>query len=461
MRTVLTVDPTTEIDPVSRTARLNVKVERHARRVPQMTAAQRLELAASQLPDWSAANAVAARGMLLRDSLRKHAGIAGVLDNLAQAARGEICPIYVKLNEGEAELFTWEALCDASGKFVALDRRWPIGRITDPATTQWRNEPRLGDTVRLYAVISALGIAGQAKEWRHLRDAARTARDAGLDVRLRVLVGEPALHAAIEKEIAEGLVWTELGAVAGTGAAITTDIRRWQPNIVHFFCHGGASGGRQWLEFGTRSDYQDPSATSGSAALDADEVIDLGTALDNPWLMTLNCCLGARPLEDLTSIAHQVVSTAFPASIAMLEPVDAADAHEFARALYASLFDELRRAAQALQQATRAEFEWACVMHDARVAVDKLHDNDSANRHEWVLPALYVRGVDPMRFERAAPAEPSADTTRYLATANMVAEWLVHVRPTMPEDKRRAVMEDVLAGVPRHYWPDIDGTPRT
>lgn len=458
MRTVLTIDPTTEIDPDLKTQRMQVKVERHPVNVPMMTAAQRLELAPPQLPDWSVANSVKARGLLLRSALRKHAGIAGVLDNLALTAKGSVSPIYVKLFEGDAELLTWEALCDVSGAFVALDRRWPIGRITDPATTKSRNEPRFGPSARVFAVISALGVTGQLREWQHLRDAVASAWAGGLDVRLRVLVGEKALFHTITQEIALGLPWAEVGSVAGSGSRLTTDIKRWQPNIVHFFCHGAAEGGRQWLEFGTATDYTNPApGKTGSVTIEADQVVNLGVDLDNPWLMTLNCCEGARPTDDLTSIAHQVVSAAFPAAIAMLEPVDAKDAHEFTRALYGSLFPELTKVADALKTAPKAEFEWAAILHEARVAVNTLHQLDSAGRKEWVVPALYVRGVDPMKFERPPAAESAVDTTRYLTTARMVAEWLVGVRGSMPEDKRREVMDEVLAGVPAQYRPDVDG----
>jgi hypothetical protein len=312
--------------------------------------------------------------------------------------------------------------------------------------------------VRIFAVISALGVAGQEKEWKHLRDAVANAWADGLDVRLRVLVGEKGLFNAISQEIANGLPWAEVAPVAGSGSRVTADIKRWQPNIVHFFCHGASEGGRQWLEFGTASDYTNPNANrSGSVTIEADQVVNLGVELDNPWLMTLNCCEGARPTDDLTSIAHQVVSTAFPAAIAMLEPVDADDAHELTRALYGSLFPELSKVADTLKKSSKAEFEWAYVMHEARVAINVRHKSNSASRKEWVVPALYVRGVDPMKFERPSVAESANDTTRFVTMAQTVAEWLVGVRGSMSADKRMEVMQEVLAGVPKQYWPDVDG----
>jgi CHAT domain len=456
MRTVLTVDPTGEIDPVLQTERMVVKVERHAVSVPKMTNVQPLTL--PPMPDWSTANAVAERGKLLREALRKHAGIAGVLDNLAVMPAGNVNPIYVKLNEGDAELITWETLCDLKDAFVALDRRWPIGRITDPASTRTRGAPLFRFPIRLLAVISAFGIANQAREWRFLRDALSDARTAGLDVLLRVLVGEDALFDAITKDIAGGLPWVQVASITGTGARVVSEISKWKPNVVHFFCHGRSDAGKQELEFATASDYKDPNLTQGSVTVGVDQLVDLGLELDNPWLMTLNCCEGAHASDDLTSIAYQVVSTAFPAAVAMLEPVDASDAYEFTRALYGSLFGELAKVNQALKVSAAVEFEWAQVTHDARTAINDLHHGDAANRKEWALPALYVRGVDPMRFERPPAAETEQEQLHFVTAARTVAGWLNSVRDSMPEDQRLAVMSATLVGVPKQYWPETDGT---
>jgi hypothetical protein len=458
MRTVLTVDPTGEMDPVNKTELMMVKVERHSVNIPAMTRVRRLELSPPQLPQWSNANSVVDRGKMLRQALRKHEGIAGVLDNLACAAPGDVIPIYVKLSEGDAELITWETLCDIQDKFVALDRRWPIGRITDPASTRSRNTPLFRFPIRFLAVISALGIKSQLREWRHLRDAVHDARLGGLDIQLRVLVGEQAMYDAISAEIAAGLLWAEVASIRGSGSLVMADIKKWKPNVVHFFCHGRSDAAAQCIELATASDYLDETTLRGSVTIPVDQLVNLGVELDNPWLMTLNCCESAQAGGDLLSIAHQVVSTAFPAAVAMLEPVDASDAHEFTRALYGSLFAELEKVSNALELAPTVEFEWAYVMHDARVAINQLHHSDSANQKEWALPALYVRGVDPMHFDRPPAGETEQDSSAYITTARLVASWLGSVRDSMPEDKRHAVMADVLVGVPQQYWPRVDGT---
>ena len=238
MRTVITVDPSGSIDPNTNLEQFVMKIERHSANIPGMTHVRPLDIA--PLPAWSTPNAVVARGSLLRDALRKHAGIAAVLDSLGQAPAGAQAPLYVKLSEGDAELIAWETLCDVAGKFVALDRRWPIGRITDPASTITRPSPLFRLPVRIMAVISAHGIAGQEREWEMLRAAADDAHAAGLPVEVSVLTGDPTVHALITADIATR-PWVSVAGVDASGAKVLAAIRRWHPNIIHFFCHGRAN----------------------------------------------------------------------------------------------------------------------------------------------------------------------------------------------------------------------------
>jgi hypothetical protein len=161
-------------------------------------------------------------------------------------------------------------------------------------------------------------------------------------------------------------------------------------------------------------------------------------------------------VDDLQSIAHQAVSAAFPAAVAMLEPVDAKDAHEFTDAFYQGLMGELRRAATDLQNALTAPFEWAQVMFGARTAIVGLHANDAANYREWALPALYVRGVDPVKIERPAPV-PSDVAADYKLRARTVADW-AQKQFGLSEESRKAAFAAALGDVPKEFWPNLDGS---
>lgn len=460
MRTVLAVDLLGGLDPATGQEIMMVKADRSPFDVPEAKHFRSFKLSPDSLPPWGTHNAVRERGRMVREELRKHPGLASILDSLSKTPLGQVQPIYVKLNEGEAELITWEALCDSHDEFLALDQRWPIGRISDPLSGQSRPPAVLRLPVKVLAVISAFRIHGQEKEWELFRQAAQAARQTGLDIRLRCLVGDERTRAAIDAAIAGGLDWVEVSHIEKTASRVIQDIVGWQPNVLHFFCHGmsDAAAAEQLLELATASDYLDPDSISGSVRIRVRQLADMSFALSNPWLLMLNCCSSGQAARDLQSIAHQVVSAGFPAAVAMIEPVDANDAHEFTRAFYSTLFAQLRAAATALAQQPRIDFEWAQAMYDARMAICELHGNDARNAREWVLPVLYVRGIDPLRFERptAVPEEAAAD---YKLRARVVAEWLQTVREEETSEARRlAVMQQVLADVPKTYWPNIDGS---
>jgi len=458
-RTVISVSANNDEGEVTPPFPFSVLGVRHTSSIPKMDNVGLLRLA--PLPEWSIPNAVAVRGCLLRDALRKHPGIAAVLDSLGTAPPGTKAPLYVKLSEGDAELIAWETLCDMSDRFVALDARWPIGRITDPTTTIQRQSPLFRMPVKIMAIISAHGIAGQEREWEVLRDSVDAARQAGLGVEVRVLTGDVAVHALVTSDIAASRPWVSVAGLEGSSAKVLTAMRMWQPNIVHFFCHGRADSGLQQLELATASDFNDPSVLQGSVVITAEQLAESGSRLDNPWLIVLNCCEGARASHKALSLAHRVVSRAFPAAFAMLEPVDANDAHEFTLAIYGALLTELRSVKTKLDAGQPVYIEWASLTHDARDALNSLHQSNASVRREWALPAFYVRGMDAVQF-RAAPQ--NIDETQFaswMATRDFATYSNNLLRNSgLSEERCSKAVTDLLTkgGLPRSLWPSLDGT---
>ena len=456
-RVVLSVEAGA-IDPATNLARTMVRVVRSPFVVEGAGRALEINLNSDQFPAWEQPDAVKARGIRVRDSLLGHPGVAGVLAQLGNTPKEQSQPLYVMLSESDAELINWETLCNARDAFVALDRRWPIGRITDPINGTARPAAELQLPARLMALISAFGIKGQVREWEMLRDALAAARAAGFDLTMKVLVGDPALRAAIDAEIAGGLAGVEVAHIDKTPSRVLQEVAAWSPHILHFFCHGRAELGDQSLELATAGDYADVEATEGSVRINARQLEDLSTELSNPWVLVLNCCSSGQAARNLHSIAHQVVSAGFPAAVAMSEPVDATDAYEFSGAFYRSLFVALHAAAKKLKAQPRVLFEWAEPMYYGRTAIRDLHkERDERNLREWALPVLYVRGVDAFQFERPH-AEPEPDASMYKVQARMVAEWLQNAARNESEERRKAVMAHALAGVPKHYWPALDGS---
>ena len=455
MRTVLSVEPHMP-DPNSDIEQLTVRVIRSPFNVDKADRSRPLELDPAKQADWASPDGVRSRGRAVRESLQSHPGVGEVLKQIFTTPIGTTQSLFVMLSRSEAEQISWETLCDGNDRFVALDARWPIGRITDPMSGVTRPPAELKLPVRMMVLISALGVQGQVREWQVLRDGITAARAAGLPVMVKVMVGEPSLLAAIAADVAAGLANVEVAALEKAPTRVIQDIRDWQPNVVHVFSHGRSDATGQGIELANGVDYAN-GATTGSVRISVDQLESLGASLNNPWLLVLNCCSGGQAATNLQSIAYRVVSNGFPAAVAMLEPVDAGDAHEFARAFYRSLFASLARAAQALQQAARVPFEWSEAMVDARTAISEQHDSDANNAREWTLPVLYVRGIEPFTFDRPPPGS-EADAAIFKAKARTVAEWLQAVGEQKDEGVRQAVMASALDDVPKAFWPKVDGS---
>lgn len=447
-------------------AQLLAKVERSPFPFPSQDM-QQLPLRPDQLPTLGTSDAVLERGRMVRDALRQHQSISGVLDDLGRVLPPQVSPLFVQLSPSDAELINWEMLCDAQEQFVALDPRWPIARIIDPAHAPQRPPCELTTPVRLMAVISALGIRDQRREWELLRDAVLQARRDGLPVVLKAMVGDPALFGAVKQEIQAGLADVEVAAIEQTSSRMTRAIREWGPNILHVFCHGQADAQGQSLELATTVDHLahaagDPAVTTGSVRITSLDLAGLASSLRNAWLLVLNCCASGKAVSGMHSMAGKAVSNGFPSVVAMLEPVDARDAYEFTRAFYPEAFVALRDTRDALRNQSSASMEWAPVMYHARSAIVQLNNRDARNAPEWSLPVLYVRGLDAQTFIHPlgdANGLSREQLDRFRVQAEEMAQWLRSAGQQMGESERLAVMRFTLtrAGVPEALWPDADG----
>ncbi|WP_459040820.1 CHAT domain-containing protein [Stenotrophomonas sp. PSU-St83] len=425
---------------------------------------QPLPLHPDQLPGLDTNGAVLERGKMVRDALRQHQGISGVLDDLGRTLSPQISPLFVQISPSFAELINWEMLCDEQEAFIALDQRWPIARIIDPVNAPQRPPCELTTPIRLLAIISALGIRDQRKEWEHLRDTVLQARQDGMHILVKVMVGAPELFDAVKQEIQSGLVGVEVAAIEQTSSRMTRTIREWAPNILHVFCHGHADALGQALELATATDHlahaAGEPAASGSVRITSQDLAGLATSLRNGWLLVLNCCASGKAGVGLHSMAGKAVSSGFPSVVAMLEPVDASDAYEFTRAFYPEAFVALRDARDALCNQSSTSVEWAPVLFHARTAIAQLGNRHAQSAPEWSLPALYVRGLDAQTF--ISPLDKSrglsqAELDKFRLQAEMTAQWLRTAGQQMSEADRTGVMEGVLATVPKEFWPTLDG----
>src|SRR5262245_55976965 len=81
------------------------------------------------MPSWTENGAVRHYGQKLDKALRSHPAISEALDHASKIAPGDMRSVYFYLLADEAERLCWETLCNQQGRFLALDRRWPIGRM--------------------------------------------------------------------------------------------------------------------------------------------------------------------------------------------------------------------------------------------------------------------------------------------------------------------------------------------
>jgi hypothetical protein len=456
-RAVLSIDPLGALGDNGAELTI-VKVVRAPWMVPDQGKAHALQLAASALPPWHEPHAVRLRGQCVRNALVKHPGVARMLDLLP--GQHDVTPLYLILSEGEVELIGWETLCDQTDAFLSLDQdqRFPIGRIVEPSHDEARAPSSLRLPIRLMAIISAIGADGRP-EWEYLFDAVKTARAAGLEMQLRVLVGDPALRTLIDQAVLEPghAPWLSVSHIDVKGSEVVQAISQWKPQIVHVFCHGDAEDTDQLLELATETDYLQ-GAPKGSTLVRASQLARMVDLLPNPWLITLNACDTGHAASAINSMAHRMVRAGFPAAVAMLEPVNERDAHIVTRAFYSRMFQLLDEVSTTLQTAEEAPFEWLRPMSAVREALVEEHGDDPTSAREWTLPVLYVRGVAPFCFRKPIANVSPHEAEEYKKRAAIVAQWLVGPGASQPVEVRQGAIAAALHDLPRPFWPEVDGT---
>jgi hypothetical protein len=165
------------------------------------------------------------------------------------------------------------------------------------------------------------------------------------------------------------------------------------PNIVHFFCHGGAEGPPS-LEVETRGD-RVGRKSYGSIQLGSEKLVELAK-LPSLWLVVLNCCEGAKSASALHSLARDLVAAGVPAVVAMRESITPDDAHLFAEHFYRSLLTQLERIFalsddwMPSESFLLPEIVWVEAVHEARRQLSAYPGRIPDSSIEWTFPVLYI-----------------------------------------------------------------------
>ncbi len=373
---------------------------------------------------------VRAAGRLLYDALAAHPAIQ---DELAHSVRptGGPRPLYLELREGgRAEGVPWESLCTPNGDFLALDPRWPVSRLVHPVD-RVAGVRAFRPPLRVALVLSCLGIPA-ADEWRRIWAVLAAAPFA---VEVLALVSEVTLHGEIA---ALGDPRITLAGVPADIPALTQRVASFQPDVLHFFCHGSLEGGAH-LEVAVANDWVTGAAV-GSLLLEPHQVSQLSSPERRAWLAVLNCCEVGAPSGTTHSLARDLVSKGpFAAALAMREPIRPADAASVSGGLYPGLVEAVRRVVDA--GGSRTEIDWGALVVEPRRRLCADHQDGglftqaAASTTEWTLPVLYVR--------HPLPFEASLETRAITPAAALELELLRRIRagfqPSTPATFRAEV----------------------
>lgn len=405
-----------------------------------------------QMPPWSQAQAVKAHGQTIFNRLQSHPAIRSAIKSAMTAPSGDVSPLYFKIDVNEAERLLWETLCDEQGRFLALDRRWPIGRIADEPVDRPLVEYKFTPPLKILVFLSALGIEA-LPEWESLRQAVLKGQKSGLLIELKVFVGEQSLLDTINLEIQQGLAGVEVAPLPERMFEIEDLLAEYAPQLVHFFCHGSTAHGVSELELATILDrlQQNP---VGSIRLRVDQLANM-PGLDQAWLITFNCCEGGRSTNDLHSMAHKMVASGIPAAVGCLEPITAEDAHEFCQAFYPTVFDRLQKLLGGIQDGESVEFEWVEALRPPRTGLCQKHQNAPDNFRQWALPVIYVR-PESFRIKKVGTGIDPEILKKMAEKAEMVALFLQALPPTTPKEIRDQLLA-LLVTLPPELHPDPNG----
>ena len=370
------------------------------------------------LPD----KTVRAAGMLLYQGLSANDEVKSALDTALQVEPDKRRPLILELRQVDAriEALPWETLYAEGAGFLGLDSRWSIGRRVH--SNQGQPASELATPLRIAAVLSCLGNPA-ADEWEQLKAAVDAAvADDRLSIEVLLFASEPDLLQTIRTDPPDWLWDLEGIPKSATDLAATFQRHRargFVPHVLHFFCHGSTQLGPH-LEIAVPTDWDDP--VQSSLTLEPSDINQLSAPTARPWLVVLNCCLGAAGADGDTAASSQPLAMSlvkdggYPAVIGMRQSVDVADATTFSSCFYPELFGVL--AAQ--QPAEPVPPDWSRLLITARrkLAEDPptLRAEAAERRPQWTLPVLYVRyrqGSADFQVTRekpvVAPAPPARD----------------------------------------------------
>ncbi|MEY9842679.1 CHAT domain-containing protein [Streptacidiphilus sp. EB103A] len=342
------------------------------------------EHAAADLSDLT--GTLVQRGEELLNRLAAHNPVREGLERVLQRPpNADPSPLYFHIVASGADPLPWEQLYDGRhGRFCALDRRSPIGRIA--RRHRDIKERAFDPPLHIVAVLSATQRTG-VPQLKTLLRAVGSADAAAIGARLHVITAEKSVQDAIDATDQPN-VTSEL--LAPTASGLEESIALARPDILHLLCHGGATAGVRTLEFATIPDFRGDEGTR-SVRLTPGDLVQALKACD-PWLVILSACQTAEA-SDTSALAHALVSSGIPAVAGMRRLVDLSDINRFCEALYPEVLATIRKTVDPTGPPGERVIDWAETFTAPRRAMS---EPDPCTADGWSDPVLYVQ-ADPFR----------------------------------------------------------------
>lgn len=389
----------------------------------------------------AAPNYVQAAGQHLFRGLTTHPAIAAAVNQFMITPPDRTAPLFFQIDTDLAEALPWEALW-ADNDFVALLGGRAVGRISGSTTSLGRViERAVEPPLRFLAVLSASGVAA-GPEWDAIWAAIN--RDDFLQhipIFLYVMVSEDDLFETVKGKIGESQkIDVKVEYVTDD---LLSKIDSFNPNILHFFCHGDTTGGAH-LKVAQRKDQL--MGLGSGMAVNVSELQTLFTLDNNTWLVFLNCCKGAAYVNDTYSLARALVASGFPAVVGMRETIENTTAHAFCRIFYNRAFNFL---SEMIRNDLRSQsIEWVNALFDSRRSILQSYNNNlpyteiAPDYKEWTLPVIYVR---PETFMLRPPAKAVPTLNSNHQERQTEFDVLVTSRETL--SKIRAIPPQLLESI--------------
>src|SRR5688572_18248429 len=136
---------------------MEIKLSKSPGAIPNARVPMHFDCDPDAMPPWNDPGAIATHGRTIFDKLTLHEGIKTAIGDLQRIQPPDVRALYFHLIARIGERLAWETICDPTGRFLALDRRWPIARMADSEVDSRLPGADFTPPLKVMALLSAIG----------------------------------------------------------------------------------------------------------------------------------------------------------------------------------------------------------------------------------------------------------------------------------------------------------------